>query len=110
MLRQAQEKVLHKLTKLMVRSNKEDKLILEEHFKHIAQGYFENEMFKGDNNIHLIHFYNFLDIKEDLCILTTVIQALWESLENESHQIIIIDILHHLYFPTVKPHLIHLLR
>ncbi|XP_065212665.1 VPS9 domain-containing protein 1-like [Planococcus citri] len=90
MLRKTQEKVLHKLTKLVTKpppNNEEEKLVLEEHFKNIAQ-----------------------DIKEDLFILLNVIQALWELLGNEHNQNLIIDVLHHLYFPSVKPYLIRLLR
>lgn len=41
MLRQNQEKVLHKLTKLVTKpppNNEEAKSVFEEHFKNIAQG------------------------------------------------------------------------
>lgn len=58
----------------------------------------------------MYYFHFFIDIKEDLFILTTVIQALWEPLTSESNQQIIIDVLHYLYFPSVKPYLIQLLR
>lgn len=51
-----------------------------------------------------------LDIKEDLFTLSTVIQALWECLASETNQLIVVDVLHHLYFPVVKPYLMQILR
>lgn len=90
MLRQVQQKVLSKLSKLHLNQasfTKNEQTILQNQFKNISQ-----------------------DIKEDLFILTTVIQALWEPLTSESNQQIIIDVLHYLYFPSVKPYLIQLLR